>query len=210
MEKAKTDELIYKNANQYRLHADNLRWTLLGGYAAFIVAILSLSKSNIDIINNAIFYLLLFAVSWGYFWILAVQNWFYNLFARFVDDCENRLTLGKNLQTLKSFAQKKGNTINPFHPAFYIVELLIGTLSYYFLYSFIDRIYLPKITEWVQNFGTISKVVIIIIGYAIFMILHHVVLKNWDKCIYKGIIKKTSNLYKQVEITDENIEEEKS
>ncbi len=107
MEKAKTDELIYKNANQYRLHADNLRWTLLGGYAAFIVAILSLSKSNIDIINNAIFYLLLFAVSWGYFWILAVQNWFYNLFARFVDDCENRLTLGKNLQTLKSFAQKK-------------------------------------------------------------------------------------------------------
>jgi hypothetical protein len=41
------DRIIYEKSNAYRLHADNLRWTLLAGYAAFFVAVLS-NVSNIS------------------------------------------------------------------------------------------------------------------------------------------------------------------
>ncbi len=32
-------KLLYEKANTYRLHADNLRWTLLGGYGVFYAAV---------------------------------------------------------------------------------------------------------------------------------------------------------------------------
>jgi hypothetical protein len=35
---AKANELIYQKCNEYRLHADNLRWTLLAGYGVFFGA----------------------------------------------------------------------------------------------------------------------------------------------------------------------------
>jgi sulfur transfer protein SufE len=62
--------------------------------------------------------------------ILAVQNWFYNLFARFVDDCEDRMVKGLCLISLHSFAQEKGQEINPFHPAFFLAALIVATIAY--------------------------------------------------------------------------------
>lgn len=40
------NRLIYEKSNTYRLHADNLRWTLLGGYAAFFAAAATLLTSE--------------------------------------------------------------------------------------------------------------------------------------------------------------------
>jgi len=86
------DKLLYEKANTYRLHADNLRWTLLGGYGAFFAAVIFQLKDNPvqqDFQTAALFFVL-FCVSILYLFILAVQSWYYNLFSAYVEDCEEK------------------------------------------------------------------------------------------------------------------------
>ncbi len=196
--------LIYQNANTYRLHADNLRWSLLGGFAAFLVAVFSLSSSQTIKLDSIFINLLGFIICFAYLWIIAVQNWFYNLFARFVDDCEVRLLQDIDFQTLQSFAKNKGKEITPFHPAFFMAQLIVASVAYYFLCSIFNNIHLSPITEWVYSISKYSPIVIKIIGYCIYMYLLHICFKNWNRIIYKPIIERISNIYQPVDLINQN------
>src|SRR6266508_4441437 len=77
------DKLIYENANKYRLHADSIRWTLLGGYVAFFPALFGLAKSDstATAISKPEITLLIALLSLAYLWILSFQNWLYNRYS---------------------------------------------------------------------------------------------------------------------------------
>ena len=194
------NELIYQKANVYRLHADNLRWSLLGGFVAILVAIFSIPQSNSFKFDNPTLSLLFFLISFAYLWILAIQNWFYNLFAQFVNDCEARLIKNKDLISLNCFAVEIGGDINPFHPSFFLAEIIVASIAYYFLCSFFDNIRFDPVTDTIYRFGENTPFIIKIIGYFIYMSVLHIIFKNWNRFIYKPIIKKVSNLYRQKDI----------
>ncbi|MCF7965503.1 MAG: hypothetical protein K9L79_08180 [Methylobacter tundripaludum] len=175
------NSLIYQNANTYRLHADNLRWVLLGGYATFLVGMLSTQN---NILESPVVAIGLAAISFLYLLILAVQNWFYNLFARFVDECESRLASKENLRPLQEFAKEKGKDITPFHPAFYfalVIQPLGITIFLYKGFAAICKTEMPLLL-WSAVF------------FAILLVMHFL-FKGWNKFIYKGLIVKLSNLY---------------
>jgi hypothetical protein len=175
------NSLIYQNANTYRLHADNLRWILLGGYATFLVGMLSTQN---NIIESPVVALGLATISFLYLLILAVQNWFYNLFARFVDECEMRLTKTENLRPLQEFAKEKGKDITPFHPSFYFALIILPLGMTLFLY---------------KGFATIFNAETpLILWSSVFILIFltmHFLFKNWNKIVYKNLISKLSNFY---------------
>ncbi len=204
---SEADKLIYQNSNTYRLHADNLRWTLLGGYAAILAAIVSFAPSgtdgNIIDINQPLISLLAFILSFAYFWILAVQNWFYNLFAKWVDDCEYRLVAGMHLQSMQSLAKAEGSTVSPFHPAFFLVELMVGTIAYFFLALTIKNYSIPNLTPILQSMPTWLASSLWILGMILYFTLLNVMFLKWDKLVYKPIIMRLSNIYKPVKAETE-------
>lgn len=169
-----SDRLIYKKSNNYRLHADILRWALLGGYAAFFGATIKIAE------NKPAIGILLFIISLAYILVLAVQNWFYNLFALFVKECEYRIANNLRLRPLEEFAQEVGPSVNPFHPAFFFALFAVVLSSVAFLsYAF--------------GFGFIISSVLVIIMYVLFSNWF----KNWNKWVYLPLIEKYSNLYRQ-------------
>lgn len=192
------DKLIYQNSNTYRIHADNLRWSLLGGYAVFLAAITGFSQSDSGIIsiNDPSISLLAFLLSFIYLWILAVQNWFYNLFARWVDDCENKLINGVQLVSLHQFAGENGAAINPFHPAFFFAEVLVGSVAYFFLTLTIKNISIPFLAPLLATFPTWVINLLWIFLFILYVGGLNIVFLKWDKCVYKPIITRLSNLYK--------------
>jgi hypothetical protein len=105
-----TDKTLYENANKYRLHQDTIRWTLLAGYAAFFAATATLlmSKPVQDSVTWRIaLSLVLFAIGAAYLIVLAVENWFYNLFAGYVRDCEESVTLNQPLRTMAAYVSSQ-------------------------------------------------------------------------------------------------------
>jgi hypothetical protein len=196
------DALIYKNSNTYRLHADNLRWTLLGGFAAFLAALLGLSQAASSPLqltdpNVAI---LAFGLSFFYLWILAVQNWFYNLFARWVDDCEARLTAGKPLRTAQAFARSAGPSISPFHPAFFLAEIIVGSVAYFFLSLAIRSASIPWLTPLLQKLSSQGSSLLWLVGFMCYFGILNFVFRRWNRLVWKPILEKLSNLYKPVDI----------
>jgi hypothetical protein len=117
-----SDEELFKSANSYRLHQDVLRWTLLAGYAAFFVGILSIEEAKL--VDPA--RIVLVAIGVCYMFILAVENFFYNLFAEYVKDCEGRQDTGKQLRTMREFSRTEVRRIGPFHHSFFFALLIVG------------------------------------------------------------------------------------
>lgn len=115
-----SDEELFKNANSYRLHQDVLRWTLLAGYAAFLVGILSIEQSRLTDLSR----ILLVIIGVCYMFILGVENFFYNLFAEYVKDCEMRIDSGKRLRTMSKFSRAEGKRVGPFHHSFFFALLI--------------------------------------------------------------------------------------
>jgi len=206
------DRLLYEKSNTYRLHADNLRWTLLGGYAAFFAAATTLlsPQNTANHFETVAINILLFIVSYGYLLVLAVQNWFYNLFAKFVKECEQRLCDGKPLRPLEEFAVHQGPYVNPFHPAFFFAELVVAITSFYFLYSafvlplraFIDSLIhtIPPTSQIIPTLIFIGIPVVILTSYLIFT--NYFLLKRWNSTVYKWLIVPFSNLWQPLH--DEN------
>lgn len=190
-------QAIYTNANAYRLHADNLRWTLLGGFTALIAGLysISLGRTESEVEISAFVYFVGFVISLAYLWILAVQNWFYNLFARFVDDCESRMVSNVPLQTLQSFARKQGAYITPFHPSFFMALLIVGTVSYVCLLLFLESVHVPYLTIVLNRLAGSWPVFFKIVGYFGYLSLLHLAFKNWNEWVYKPFIVKLSNMY---------------
>lgn len=194
---ADSNQLIYQNSNIYRIHSDNLRWTLLGSFVAILAATYTISKSEIsDIISiNPSVSFILFVVSFCYLWILAIQNWFYNLFAKFVDECEYRLWIGSRLRPLQEFANEMGNTISPFHPAFFFAELIVSTIGYCFLFLSIKNAYIPNVSEFLNGLPPNILIFLAIELFLIYFGALNVIFMNWDKTVYKKLIVPLSNLY---------------
>jgi hypothetical protein len=194
-----TDKLVYQASVTYRLHLDNLRWTLLGGYAIFLAAIVGLSQltTNTIAISQPSISLLAFILSFVYLWILAIQNWFYNLFARWADDCETQLIGGNPLLSLQTFAKYAGPTISPFHPAFFFAEILVGSVAYFFLTLTIKNSTIPGLTEILLSVPTWLTIFLWGGVFVLYFTFLNVVFLRWDKMVYKPIIRRFSNLYQQ-------------
>ena len=115
-----SDDELYKNANSYRLHQDVLRWSLLAGYAAFLVGIISLNRGF-----NLLSGIALVAIGYCYMCILAVENFFYNLYAEYVKDCESRAESSSKLRTVREFSSVEAHRISPFHHSFFFAVTIV-------------------------------------------------------------------------------------
>jgi len=116
-----SDEALFRNANSYRLHQDILRWTLLAGYAAFLLGILSIESAKVQELSRIV----LVAIGICYMLILTIENFFYNLFAEYVKDCESKSDLNEKLRTLKEFSESEVERIGPFHHSFVFALLIV-------------------------------------------------------------------------------------
>jgi hypothetical protein len=186
------NRLIYEKSNSYRIHSDNLRWTLLGAYFVFFAAIINQSLTNPNNQKNsatAWIFLILFFVSICFLLMLSVQNWFYNLFAQYVNECEQRLSRNINLRTMQEFASENGKDITPFHPAFIFALLVVLIGSFLCLYISASIFFLAI---WGNlKFDVIFFIIVILITLAFIYSFKH-----WDKTIYKGLIFTLSNIFK--------------
>lgn len=192
---ADANELIYQNANTYRLHADNLRWTLLGGYAAFLAAVVSLTGDQLAAsLRDSRIAFLGFLVSFAYLGVLAVQNWFYNLFAQWVGECEARLVGAQALRPLNAFAQDRGKFVNPYHPAFFLAQFVVGSVAYYFLAASLRQV-VPALASLSNG----QAVVAWLEGLAVYFAILNLVFLNWNRLMYEGVVVRLSNLYKPVD-----------
>ena len=138
----------------------------------------------------------LFLVSFAFLWILAVQNWFYNLFANFVDECELRLFSNQKLRPLQSFAREKGPLITPFHPAFFFAELIVSFVAYWFLVVAIKNTHIPIISQYISGLAIEYQNWMIFVGFLLYFGILNMIFMNWDKTVYKSVIVPISNLYR--------------
>lgn len=115
-----SDDEQFRNGNSYRLHQDTLRWTLLAGYAAFLVAIIGLTVKPDVWLGISIV-----AIGICYMFILAVENFFYNLFSEYVKDCEAKRDAKDELRTLRQFAKDEAKRIGPFHHSFFFAMVIV-------------------------------------------------------------------------------------
>ena len=196
------NKLIYEKGNNYRIHADNLRWTLLGGYVAILAALFTFNDAgnNSNLLEEPAIAFFLFIVSFCYLWIIAIQNWFYNLFARFVEECEYRLVNGEDLRTLQMFAKDVGPAITPFHPSFFLAELIVATAAFYFLVLVINNLYIPIISDYLSNLSVIISSILRIVVFGVYFGLLNHIFRKWEKIVYRKVIVKISNLYMPLEI----------
>ena len=180
------DIAIYQNSNTYRLHADNLRWTLLAGYVTFRIATLAFDeKGNLA---GLVPTMVITLISLMYMMILAVQNWFYNLFAQYVVDCESKLISGDKLRSMQDFAKDKGKEVTPFHPAFYFALVIIPLGITITIYNCSVK-YLDKTTS------PLTPELISIIAFLLMIYVFHWIFGNWNKYVYV-FITRLSNIYK--------------
>jgi len=83
---------MYDKAHTLRLHQDNLRWTILGGYFALMGGVLAfLEKGNLCSNQRSAVICFAFVANNLVLLIVAVENWYYNLFTKFVHHCEDCL-----------------------------------------------------------------------------------------------------------------------
>jgi len=63
--------------------------------------------------------------------VLGVENFFYNLFAEYVKDCESRRDADQRLRSMRAFTQEKAGEIGPSHPSFIfaMIMALVGNLG---------------------------------------------------------------------------------
>jgi hypothetical protein len=115
-----SEDELFRNGNTYRLHQDVLRWPLLGGYIAFFAGIIGLANKPDKWLGIGLAFVGVF-----YMFILAVENFFYNLFAEYVKDCEVRSDTNEKLRTLQQFSKEKAKQIGPFHHSFFFALLIV-------------------------------------------------------------------------------------
>jgi hypothetical protein len=184
------DSALYQNANTYRIHQDTLRWSLLAGWAAFFTATIALLGGEKISNSKPLFCSLsvvLFLVGNAYLLVLAVENWFYNLFADYVRECEERLIKDTRLRALAEFGHEKGRSIDPFHPSFFFVLLLVVLGNSLYLFQLISGV--------VQTRG--AQIVIMLLFTICYFSFCHWVLRRWNSTIYKRVIEPLQHLYKK-------------
>ena len=174
------DRALYANANTYRIHQDNVRWTLAGGYAAFIGATVKI-LSDKDVTND-IFFLLSLAIAFlligtFYLLILGVENWYYNYFADYVRDCETQIHKSLELRTLSSFGNKHKEEISPVHPSFIFVLSIVALGNSYYIFVILRKLIHDASYCW--------YLLITLIYFLIILLLF----RNWNKTVFPWVEK---------------------
>jgi hypothetical protein len=185
---------LYENANKYRLHQDTIRWTLLAGYAAFFAATATLLMSEpvqACVRWRIALSLVLFAIGAAYLIVLAVENWFYNLFSGYVRDCEENITLKQSLRTMAAYSKDAAPHISPFHPSFYFAELILLAGNGFYLYAALDAL-----SERPIYFICLSNEAVFAFTWLFYATFCHYCLRNWNQRVYKPFIEKLQNIYR--------------
>jgi len=171
---------LYTNANTYRLHQDNLRWTLAGVYGAFLAGSIKVLSGFTDDNSLRIFALIFLLIDTAYLLILGVENWYYNLFSQYVKKCEELINKNKTLTTLKAFATKKvRDEITPIHASYVFVITIVTLGNCYYIYALFSKCIF------------FSLVIMCIYIYLIRKLFRK---KHW-KCIYNNIIIPYQNIW---------------
>jgi hypothetical protein len=176
------DNLIFTNAHTYRLHSDKLRWTLFGGYLIIFGAVIKEITGSLSLI--------MWSFSMLYLFIVAVQHWFYNLFAGYASDCDSRLLNNEDLRSLNEYSNVYGKYVKLNHPAYTFALLIISLCSSYFFTNGINYL--------IRDINLLPFVVTLNYRYFISGILHIVIIiflsNNWNRYVFKAI-KKWANLW---------------
>ena len=184
------DKLLYQRSNTYRLHLDNLRWTLLGGFIAFLVVAFNILGKSENGLGPSLptIYLFLWLITLAYFIILSVQNWYYNLYSEYVDDCESKLIQSKRLAGYLEFARNNREKIKPYHPAYSFAVFIVGIISFVFIYLFLKSSYLNGITPFFQNLPQFLNMLFWVFGFLLYFSGIVSIHRNWNQ-FYSFILK---------------------
>jgi hypothetical protein len=109
----KKTELIYNKGNSYRLHTENLRWILLGGYAVFFTTAIQSLQTKTGLGKAGVAFAAFF-ISILVLLILAIQSWYYNAYADFVKECEDRISKTWIYVLTRIFWKKRQGLLRPF------------------------------------------------------------------------------------------------
>ena len=110
------NRIFYDNANRYRIHQDTLRWTLAAGYlGSFVAAVggIGVTAGSVPLCLSLMRSIGLWVFGTVYLFVLAVENWYYNLFADYVKECEVRLHRGNKLRPLSEYAADRAPSTSP-------------------------------------------------------------------------------------------------
>ena len=186
-------ELLYEQSHKYRLHQDTLRWTLLGGYAAFFAATTGLlateqmsKRPELTIALSAI----LVVIGTAYFAVLAVENWYYNVFAMYVRDCDQRLSSGSELQTMEEFSESSAEEIPTFHLSFWFAELIVVAGNTVFLFVLTSTLFHNPIYE-----SRLSYPAIFLSYWIPYVLICHVLLQYSHRGTLQHVLKRLQDLY---------------
>ncbi len=185
----KKTELIYNKGNSYRLHTENLRWILLGGYAVFFTTAIQSLQTKTGL-GKAGFAFAAFFISILVLLILAIQSWYYNAYADFVKECEDRISKNVDLRTHANFLEEKARFITPFHEAFFFAMIgVVGTSSW-----FLFTAYKAFISEFQYKLTFTGNFLAILVCFIFLSIIFCCSIRWWNDIIYKRIIKRLNDL----------------
>jgi hypothetical protein len=185
------DAIIYENAHAYRLHQDNLRWSLFGGYAAFFVTSEGYLLGDRILQHPPIYTgisILLLLMGTGFLLGLAIENWYYNLFAAFVRDCDDRVMNGQRLRSLGEFHKAEGPNTTPIHSSFMFALMFVSFGNGWFIAS-------PFFTTIPPLMVSVPKLALA----SVFVLAHFFVwwslFRKWDDLVYRPIILRFQQLF---------------
>lgn len=131
-------QVMYEKAQALRLHQDNLRWTILAGYFAFMGGVLALlEKGNFCSEQQSVVAWFAFVANNLVLLIFAVENWYYNLFTKFVHYCENCIIHNLPLKSLKQFQKETSSIVSVFHYSYVFVYFIVILTNTFFAYQYL-------------------------------------------------------------------------
>lgn len=134
-----TAKIMYEKAHALRLHQDNLRWTILGGYFALLGGVLALlEKGNLSHDQYSWVACFAFGANNLILLIMAVENWYYNLFTEFIHYCEDCLINKFQPKSLDQFTKENCKSITVFHYSYFFVYLIVILANILFAHQYLQ------------------------------------------------------------------------
>lgn len=131
-------QVMYDKAHALRLHQDNLRWTILGGYFALMGGVLALlEKGNFCSEQQSVVAWFAFAANNLVLLIFAVENWYYNLFTKFLHYCESCIIQDVQPKSLKQFEKEYSDVVSVFHYSYAFVYFIVILTNTFFAYQYL-------------------------------------------------------------------------
>jgi hypothetical protein len=140
--------------------------------------------------------IVLFLIGTCYLVLLAIENWFYNLFADYVKETEDRLMCKREVRPLSHFAKDKGHVTNPFHPSFYFALVAVTLGNTFFIIISLNR-FLDALSAGAVII--LCKAIIFLLFFSVYLWFFHFIFKRWERIVYRRIIHPLQHLYDSVQ-----------